>query len=63
MKSREKPVHADYFEIRLARTRHSFAATLESKITDAVVSADHMTHDDGGVIGYVSDSYRHLHSI
>ena len=56
-------MHADHFETRLARVRHRFATTLESKITDAVVSADHMTHDDSGVIKYISDSYRHLHSI
>src|SRR6202011_2695809 len=56
-------MHADHFEIRLARVRHRFATTLESKITDAFVSADHMTRGESGVIKHVSDSYRHLHSI
>ena len=31
-------MHADQFETRLAKVRHRFATTLESKITDAVVS-------------------------
>jgi hypothetical protein len=56
-------MHADHYEIRLARVRHRFATTLESKITDAVVSVDLMTHSDSGVIKYISDSYRHLHGI
>ena len=56
-------MHADHFEVRLARVRHRFATTLESKITDAVVSADHMTNGDNGVIEYISNSYRHLHGI
>jgi hypothetical protein len=33
-------MHADQFAIRLARVRHPFAATLEGKIKDAVVSPD-----------------------
>ena len=56
-------MHADHFEIRLARVRHRFATTLESKITDAVVSADHMSRSDNGVTKHVSESYRHLHGI
>jgi uncharacterized Fe-S center protein len=51
-------MHADQFETRLARVRHRFAATLESKITEAVVSADHMSRSK-----HVSESYRHLHGI
>jgi HPt (histidine-containing phosphotransfer) domain-containing protein len=54
-------MHADHFEIRLARLRHRFATTLENKITDAVVLADRMGRGEGGM--YVSDSYRHLHSL
>ena len=53
----------DRFEARLARVRHRFATTLESKISNAVVSADKMTHGDGGALECVSESYRHLHSI
>jgi hypothetical protein len=56
-------MHADQFETRLARVRHRFAATLESKITEAVVSADRMSRSGDGVIKHVSESYRHLHGI
>ena len=56
-------MRADQFETRLAIVRHRFATTLESKITDAVVSADHMAHSGDGVINQVSTSYRHLHGI
>ena len=63
MKPDEKSMPTDHFEMRLARVRLRFATTLESKITDAFVSADHMTRGESGVIKHVSDSYRHLHSI
>jgi hypothetical protein len=56
-------MYNDEFETRLARVRHRFATTLESKIKDAVVSADRMTHSNGGVIKQISDSYRDLHGI
>jgi hypothetical protein len=56
-------MYNDEFETRLARVRHRFATTLESKIKDAVVSVDCMTHGHGGVIKYISDSYRNLHGI
>src|ERR1700726_2413308 len=56
-------MHADQFETRLAIVRHRFATTLESKITDAVISADHMSGSGDGVVNQVSDSYRHLHGI
>jgi hypothetical protein len=56
-------MHADQFETRLAIVRHRFATTLESKITDAVVSADHMSRSGDGVIKHVSESYRQLHGI
>jgi hypothetical protein len=56
-------MHADQFEIRLARVRHRFATTLEGKIKDAVVSADRMAHGHGEVIKYISVSYRDLHGI
>jgi hypothetical protein len=54
---------ADQFEARLARVRHRFATTLESKISNAAVSADKMTDGNGRVIDCVSESYRHLHNI
>jgi hypothetical protein len=56
-------MYADQFEVRLARVRHRFATTLEGKIRDAVVCADHMTHGQGGVVQHVSESYRDLHGI
>jgi hypothetical protein len=42
-------MHADQFETRLAKLRHRFATTLESKITDAVVSADQMSRSGDGM--------------
>lgn len=56
-------MHADDFEIRVAKVRHRFAATLESKIETAMVSADRMSRGEDDVMKDVSDSYRHLHSI
>jgi hypothetical protein len=56
-------MYADQFESRLARVRHRFATTLEGKITDAVISADHMSRSGSGVIKHVSESYRNLHGI
>jgi HPt (histidine-containing phosphotransfer) domain-containing protein len=56
-------MHTDQFETRLAIVRHRFATTLESKITDAVVSADHIARSGDGVISDVSKSYRRLHGI
>jgi hypothetical protein len=56
-------MHADHFEIRLARVRYRFATTIESKIADAVISADHMTRGESGVIKHMPDSYCHLHGI
>jgi hypothetical protein len=56
-------MYVDQFEVRLARVRHRFATTLESKISDAVVSADHMTDGDRHALECVSKSYRELHSI
>ena len=55
-------MHADQFETRLARVRHRFATTLEGKITNAVVTADHMSRSVDGVM-QVSESYRNLHGI
>jgi hypothetical protein len=56
-------MHTDQFETRLAIVRHRFATTLESKITDTVVSAAHMSGSGVGVINHVSKSYRQLHGI
>lgn len=56
-------MYNDEFETRLAIVRHRFATTLESKVKDAVVSADRMAHNHGGVTKQISDCYRDLHSI
>jgi HPt (histidine-containing phosphotransfer) domain-containing protein len=56
-------MHMDQFEMRVARVRHRFAATLENKIEIATASADRLSRNDGSAMVYVSDSYRHLHSI
>jgi chemotaxis protein histidine kinase CheA len=53
----------DQFERRVAIVRHRFATALESKIETTMISADRMSRGDGSVTKYVSDSYRHLHSI
>jgi hypothetical protein len=62
-KAKENFMYADQFEIRLARVRHRFATSLESKIEDAVVSADCMSRSNDGVIKHISESYRSLHGI
>jgi hypothetical protein len=57
-------MHADQFEVRLAIVRHRFATTLESKIEDAVASANRMSScSKDGFIKHVSESYRRLHDI
>jgi hypothetical protein len=56
-------MYADQFETRLARVRHRFATTLESKIEDAVISANRMSRGDDGEVKHISDSYRCLHGI
>lgn len=56
-------MHADQFEIRLAVVRHRFATTLESKIEDAVVSANRTPHGNDRVTKHISESYRRLHGI
>ena len=56
-------MYADQFEARLARVRHRFATTPDSKARDAVVSIDRMTRGHGEVIKHISDSYRDLHAI
>jgi hypothetical protein len=56
-------MYTDLFEVRVARVRHRFASTLESKIETAMISADRMSRGDGSVIKDVSDSYRNLHGI
>lgn len=56
-------MHVDQFEVRLARVRHRFATTLESKISDMVVAAEHMKDGDHRAVEAVSKSYRELHGL
>lgn len=56
-------MYSDLFEVRVARVRHRFATTLENKIETTMVSADRLGRNEGSAVKYVSDSYRHLHSI
>jgi hypothetical protein len=56
-------MYADQFENRLARVRHRFAVTLESKIEDTVISANQMSGGGNGMAKHISDSYRSLHNI
>jgi hypothetical protein len=59
----EKHMHADRFEVRLAKVRHRFATTLESKIKSVVVSANTMSRSNDGMNKHISKSYKSLHSI
>jgi hypothetical protein len=56
-------MHVDQFEMRLARVRHRFATTLESKISDMVVSAEHMSDGDRRALESVLRSHQELHSL
>jgi hypothetical protein len=56
-------MYADRFETCLARVRHRFAASLESKIEDTVIWANRMSRGDDGVVQHISESYRCLHGI
>jgi hypothetical protein len=62
-KDEENTMYADQFQSRLAKIRHRFATTLESKITNVVISTDRMSRGEGGAIKDLSESYRHLHNI
>jgi hypothetical protein len=56
-------MYADQFEVRIARVRHRFATSLESKIAAALVLADGMAGDRNSDSKLVSECYRGLHSI
>ena len=56
-------MHVDQFELRLAKVRHRFAISLESKIRQAVISIDGMSGDDEKVLDQISHSFRDLHGI
>lgn len=53
----------DPYNERLAKVRHRFAATLESKITDTYIAVPNMSGDGAMVAGVVDETYRRIHSI
>jgi len=53
----------DEFTERLAKVRHRFASTLESKIKDTYVALPNLTGDDAKVVDIVGETYRRIHSI
>ena len=53
----------DLFELRLAKVRHRFAVSLESKIKHAVTSIDDMSGSDERAVDQISHYYRDLHGI
>ena len=54
---------ADVFTERLAKVRHRFASTLESKIKDTFGALPRLTGDDAAVLDVVGETYRRIHSI
>ena len=53
----------DPYNERLAKVRHRFAATLESKITDTYIALPNMSGDGAAVTGVIDETYRRIHSI
>jgi len=51
------------FTERLAKVRHRFASTLESKIEDAFVALPNLSGDGAEVAEAVGETYRRIHSI
>lgn len=56
-------MYVDQFEVRLAKVRHRFASTLESKIKDVIFALHTMSGSGDTVVEEVAQSYRHLHGI
>jgi hypothetical protein len=53
----------DQFEARLARVRHRFAGSLESKINDAIAAFAGMSGEAPGAHLVVEETYRRMHDI
>jgi chemotaxis protein histidine kinase CheA len=53
----------DPFTERLAKVRHRFASTLESKIKDTVVALPTLQGDGEDIIEVLGETYRRIHSI
>jgi chemotaxis protein histidine kinase CheA len=54
---------ADVFTERLAKVRHRFASTLESKIKDTYGALPGLTGDSTKVVDAIGEAYRRIHSI
>src|ERR1700694_2696559 len=52
----------DQFTERLAKVRHRFASTLESKIRDTYGALPNLSGDGGEVVETVEETYRRIHS-
>jgi hypothetical protein len=53
----------DEFEARLAKVRHRFAGSLESKINDAIAAFADMAGEAQGAHVVVEENYRRMHDI
>src|ERR1700730_2798626 len=54
---------ADEFEARLAKVRHRFAGSLESKITDTMTAVWKLSENAPDAPADVDEVYRRIHSI
>jgi chemotaxis protein histidine kinase CheA len=53
----------DQFTERLAKVRHRFASTLESKIKDTYVALPRLSGDGDDLVDVLGETYRRIHSI
>lgn len=56
-------MYQDQFEARLAKVRHRFAGSLESKINDTIAAFSQMSADAPDAEANVDEAYRRIHSI
>jgi chemotaxis protein histidine kinase CheA len=56
-------MHADEFEARLAKVRHRFSGTLESKINDTITAFPNLSIGAPDATAAVDEVYRRIHSI
>jgi chemotaxis protein histidine kinase CheA len=56
-------VYSDPFEARLAKVRHRFASSLETKIKDTVTALPNLTASAPGAAVTVDEVYRRIHTI
>ena len=53
----------DQFTERLAKVRHRFASTLESKIKDTYIALPKLSGDGDDLVEVLEETYRRIHSI